>query len=256
MSSPIVTLTTDWGDSSFFAGMVKGRLCSAIPDVRVLDITHSLKPYDLAGAAFVIQNACMGFPAGTVHIIDILSEEKEGEGFLAVQYNSQYYLCTNNGLPYILFGDTYQQAVELTAYWTSKFYNFAAYEIFCQSAKSILSGTPISELGRDTVLVERRLLRYMVNGDVIKTHVCHIDTYGNAYLDIRYDELMEILQTRSFDLGIRGVHINEIKTSYAECTQSALTVSQSGYMELALYKNHAANMLGVSVGDILDIKIK
>lgn len=256
MSSPIVTLTTDWGDSSFFAGMVKGRLCSAIPDVRVVDISHSLKPYDLVGAAFVIQNACMGFPAGTVHIIDILSEEQEGQGFIAVQYNSQYYLCTNNGLPYILFGDSYQQVVELNAFWASKFYTFAAYEIFCQSASSLLSGMSLSDLGREVALVERRLLRFMVSEGVVKTHVWHVDTYGNAYLDIRYDELMEILQKQSFDINIRGVHINDIKVAYAECTQSSLTVSESGYMEVALYKNRAADMLGLKVGDIVDIKIR
>lgn len=256
MSSPIVTLTTDWGDSSFFAGMVKGRLYSAIPDVRVVDISHSLKPYDLVSAAFVIQNACMGFPAGTVHIIDILSEEQEGQGFLAVQYNSQFFLCTNNGLPYSLFGNAYQQVVELNAFWTSKFYNFAAYEIFCQAATSLLSRMSLSELGREVALVERRLLRFIVSDGVIKTHVWHVDTYGNAYLDILYDELMEALQNQSFDINIRGVHINSIKVAYAECTQSALTVSESGYMEVALYKNHAADMLGLKVGDIVDIRIK
>lgn len=256
MSSPIVTLTTDWGDSSFFAGMVKGRLCTDVPDVRIVDITHSLVPYDLVGAAFVIQNACMGFPAGTVHIIDILSEEKEGQGFIVVQNNSQYYLCTNNGLPYILFGEGYQQAVELNTYWTSQFYTFAAYEIFCISASSILAGTPLSEMGRDVALVERRLLRYMVNGDVIKAHVWHIDAYGNAYLDIRYEELKEIIKNQSFDLNIRGVHITDIRHSYAECTQSALTVSESGYMEVALYKNRASDMLGLKVGDIVDFKIR
>lgn len=255
MSSPIVTLTTDWGDRSFFAGMVKGRLYSSIPDVRVVDIAHSLTPCDLFDAAFVIRNACMGFPAGTVHIIDVLSEEKEGQGFIVVKYDSQYYLCTNNGLPYIVFGNSYQQVVELNTYWTSKFYNFAAYEIFCSAASGILSGTPLSEMGRDTTLVES-ILNYMVTDSGIRAHVWHIDTYGNAYLDIRYEELLNILQNKSFDLNIRGVHISEIKKSYAECTQSSLTVSESGYMEVAIYKNRAAGMLGLKVGDIVEIKIK
>ena len=41
MNAPIVTLTTDWGERDYFAAMVKGRLMSAIPDVRIVDLSHS-----------------------------------------------------------------------------------------------------------------------------------------------------------------------------------------------------------------------
>ena len=34
MESPIITLTTDWGESDFFAAAVKGRLYSMIPSVN------------------------------------------------------------------------------------------------------------------------------------------------------------------------------------------------------------------------------
>ena len=256
MGSPIVTLTTDWGESSFFAGMVKGRLYSTIPDVRVVDITHGLKKYDLIAASFVVKNGCKDFPQGTVHIVDVLSEEKEGQGFVVVQSNGQYYVCTNNGLPNILFGEERGKVVEIEPYWASSAYNFAAYDVFCPVAAKIVNGTPIEELGKVVDLSGAMLPTYMVMGNIVKTHVRHIDSYGNVYLNITYDELMGHLKGRTFSINVRGTKINDIKVAYSECKPDiALTISSTGYMEAAVYEASAADMMGVKIGDIFDINI-
>ena len=255
MAGPIVTLTTDWGDGAFFSGMVKGRLYSTIPDVRVVDICHSLKPFDLRVAPFLIKTACTGFPPDTVHIIDILSEEESGEGFVIVRYNSQYYICTNNGLPYMVFGDKYEQAVEIALQWPTKYFNFAAYDIFCEQAARILSGTRLSEIGRDVALVERHF-SYMVMDNLIKTHVWHIDSYGNAYLDIHIDELEREINGRRYEISCRGVRIGGIKESYSDCREPSLTVSASGYVEIAMYKQRVCDILGIELLDIMDIVLK
>lgn len=254
MPGPIVTLTTDWGERGFFAGMVKGRIYSAIPDVRVVDICHALPPFDLKGASFVIKNACTNFPPGTVHIIDILSEEQSGQGFVVVLYKSQYYICTNNGLPFIVFGNDYERAVEINLTWPSDYQTFAAYDIFCEQAVRLLSGTPLSEIGRDVPLVERRLQLYLIIDDTIKAHVWHIDNYGNAYLDISYDEwLREIGKDKPFELKYRDLKINDMHTCYSDCTQPSLTVSATGYIEIAMYRQRVCDIFGISLYDMVNI---
>ena len=256
MPSPIVTLTTDWGEGSFFAGMVKGRLHSTIQDVRVVDVTHGLHPFDLVAASFVIRNACLGFPPGTVHIIDVLSEEQPGQVFVAVSYHSQYFLCTNNGLPYTLFGRDYEKSVQIAAARPPDIGNFAAFNIFCPAAAKLAAGARLDDLGDDMPLLERRLQLYMVIGDTIKTHAWHIDSYGNVYLDIRYDEMMRELGDRRFELNYRGVRINDIQPSYKTCEHPSLVVSATGYMEIAMYKQRVADMLGMPLYTIVDITKK
>ena len=97
---------------------------------------------------------------------------------------------------------------------------------------------------------------YMVMGNIIKTHVRHIDSYGNVYLNITYDELMGHLKGRTFKMNIRGAEINDIKVAYAECKpKAALTISSTGYMEIAVYEASAADVLGVKIGDLLNINI-
>ena len=54
MDAPIITLTTDWGEGDFFAGMVKGVLCKHIGGVRVVDITHKVRKYNIMEASFFI----------------------------------------------------------------------------------------------------------------------------------------------------------------------------------------------------------
>ena len=89
-----MTLTTDWGDRDFFVGKVKGKLYSYIPDVRVVDITHNIEPFMSTKAIFVIKNACLDFPKGTIHIIDVNSSETAEQPFVVVEYREQFLSTT------------------------------------------------------------------------------------------------------------------------------------------------------------------
>ncbi len=37
----IITLTTDFGEKDYFVGAVKGAIYNELPDVRLVDISHS-----------------------------------------------------------------------------------------------------------------------------------------------------------------------------------------------------------------------
>jgi S-adenosylmethionine hydrolase len=41
---PVITLTTDFGTSDHFAGVLKGVILSICPDAAVVDISHEAKP--------------------------------------------------------------------------------------------------------------------------------------------------------------------------------------------------------------------
>ena len=71
---PIITLTTDFGEKDHFAGAVKGAIYSELPDVKIVDISHSISPFHITEAAYIIQNAYRSFPKDTIHLIGIDSE--------------------------------------------------------------------------------------------------------------------------------------------------------------------------------------
>src|SRR5512142_2367181 len=68
MASPLVTLTTDFGAGSGYPAQVKAVLLSAIPDVRIVDVTHEVPRFDVLGGALLLEACVPWFPAGAVHL--------------------------------------------------------------------------------------------------------------------------------------------------------------------------------------------
>ena len=58
----IITLTTDFGEKDHFAGATKGAIYSELPDVKIVDISHSVSPFNIPEAAYIIQNGYSSFP--------------------------------------------------------------------------------------------------------------------------------------------------------------------------------------------------
>ena len=96
--TPIVTLTTDFGEKDHFVGAVKGALYSELDTLRIVDISHSISPFHLTEAAYVIQNAYRSFPKGSVHIIGIDSELNPENKHIAVYLDEHYFICADNGI--------------------------------------------------------------------------------------------------------------------------------------------------------------
>ena len=251
----IVTLTTDWGTKDFFSGMVKSKLYSNIPDVQVVDITHDIEPHNLASAAFVIKNACLNFPKGTIHIIDINSFIGDNSYFVVIEYNKQYYICTDNRMPYSVFGDECTNIVEIETYWEANFYNFAAYDLFCKVAIMIANGTPLEEIGykRDN-LKKSQGIGFIFDNNNIRASIMYIDSYGNAYLNITYEKFIEIAKGRrcTITIGSDKHQIDKLASSYDEQKKESkmiLTVSSTGYIQIALKIASAEQLLDLRVRD-------
>ena len=258
MSRPIVTLTTDWGNAGFFSGMVKGLLYSHIEDVQVVDITHTMDAYNVMTATFVVRQACMGFPPGTIHIIDVATRQP----FLCIKAHGQYFLCCDNGLPSMAFGNDIED-VRLLRVNSNSFLNFAAYSLFARVAVLLARGTAMEELGEQTQLAPRTMQNYVMQGDNYRIYVHYIDHYGNAYLGMSYKEFEEIRQGRPFVLSVRDQEVTELTTGYYSQHTSSdpryrlhLTVSATGMLELAIKEGSLAQLVGLRVSESVLLRFK
>ena len=59
----IITLTTDFGVDSPYVAVMKGVILSLQPDVRLVDISHSIPPQDVRRGAIVLAETTPWFPA-------------------------------------------------------------------------------------------------------------------------------------------------------------------------------------------------
>jgi len=247
MESPIVTLTTDWGDRDFFAGKVKGKLCSYIPGVRVMDITHNIDPFQFMKAIFVVENSCLEFPKGTIHIIDVNTSETSEMPLVVVEFKEQYFICIDNGLPGAIFGREATQAVMIDVPWEKNFFTFAACDLFCKVAAMLAGGAALTDIGTPYELDIRTPLRIDTSSDIIKVPIIYTDNYGNAYLAMTYDEFEQLRRGRAFSMQVREAQLNKVCHSYADVRSGGLllTVASTGNLQVAVRENSAESLFGM-----------
>lgn len=257
MKTPIATLTTDWGTEGFFAGMVKGELMRLVEGVQVVDISHRLEAYNTVAASFIVRHGCMGFPEGTVHLIDVDSSAP----FVAVRSHGQYYLCSDNGLPALVFGDRIEEACHLPVK-EGVFNNFAAYNLFVPVAAQLLKGARLDDIGpRCTQLLQRPLTDYLQQDDYYHLYVHYVDNYGNAYLGMSYAEFERLRAGRSFELQVKEMTVSHFSSSYYEGKNNndprlRLTVSATGQLELTLQRRSLAQLAGLRVNSSVLLRFK
>ena len=66
---PIITLTTDFGDTESTVAQMKGVIVGINPQVTLIDITHKIPPQDIRRAATILDESFDAFPQSTIHLV-------------------------------------------------------------------------------------------------------------------------------------------------------------------------------------------
>ena len=67
--SCIVTLTTDFGLSDHFVGVMKGVILGINPAATLVDLTHEVPCFDILEASYTLAQGYPYFPVGTIHLV-------------------------------------------------------------------------------------------------------------------------------------------------------------------------------------------
>ena len=103
---PLLTLTSDFGSPDYLVGAVKAQLLQHNPDFNIIDISHTIPPFNYPQAAYVCKSAIQNFPDYTYHLILVNLFEKKPEQLLLAFHNNQYLLCADNGLLTMILEET------------------------------------------------------------------------------------------------------------------------------------------------------
>ena len=100
---PIITLTTDMGNSDYYTGALRGGIWSRCAGVSVVDIATQVSPHDIKQGAYILRHAYPYFPSGTIHILHINAPESHGDIVVAV-HEGHHFITFNNGSLPLIFG--------------------------------------------------------------------------------------------------------------------------------------------------------
>ena len=258
----IITLTTDFGEKDHFAGAIKGAIYTEQPDVRIVDISHSVSPFNIPEAAYIIQNAYASFPKGSIHIIGIDSELNKENKHLAIKLDDHYFICANNGiLSMITSVIVPEKIVEINIHDNVKT-NFPVLDIFVKVACHIARGGTLEVIGKpiETIKPLTNLKPY-VNEEQTQLigSVIYIDNYGNVITNITKSFFETIAKGREFEISARNHKFKKILSKYSDVVNFELPENQrhsdgkslalfngSNYLEIAMYKSNTLTVGGAS----------
>ena len=272
---PIITLTTDFGEKDHFAGAVKGAIYSELSDVRIVDVSHSISPFNIMEAAYIIQNAYESFPKGTIHIIGIDSELSPENKHIAVKLDDHYFICANNGIMSMICQDIApEKIVEINIHDRIET-SFPVLDVFVKVACHIARGGTLEVIGK--VINTIKPIKYLVpfvNDDknqIIGT-VIYIDNYGNVITNIKRKFFEATQKTRGYEIAARNYKFKKVYDRYSEIInfdvaeekrndegKSLVVFNASDYLEIAVYKSNcdtvgsASTLMGLRPMDTVTV---
>lgn len=94
----IVTLTSDFGSSEPYVGLMKGVILSRCPQARLIDLTHQIPVYRSSAAGLWLARSWQYFPTGTVHLAVVDPGVGTERGMVLLRQGGQVFVAPDNGL--------------------------------------------------------------------------------------------------------------------------------------------------------------
>ena len=266
----IITLTTDFGEKDHFAGAIKGAIYSELPDVRIVDISHSVAPFNVPEAA-----AYSSFPKGTIHVIGIDSELNPENKHIAVKLDDHYFICANNGIMSMICSEIAPQKIVEINIHDRVATSFPVLDVFVNVACHIARGGTLEIIGKVIHKIKpiRNLIPF-VNDEKnqIIGSVIYIDNYGNVITNIKRKFFEGVQKTRGYEISARSYKFKKIYDKYSDVInfdipedkrydegKGLVVFNSSGYLEIAVYKSDnatvgsASTLMGLKVMDTVTV---
>ena len=263
-SPRIITLTTDFGISDAYVGVMKGVILGVNPNVQVVDITHTVPPQDIYEAAFLIHTAYRYFPKGTIHIIVVDPGVGSSRRAIVCQTDRASFVCPDNGILTYLLQETKNEveqsgnvvAIENRDYFLPEVSNtFHGRDIFAPVAAHLSLGVRLVDIGRPVRnLVRLPIPRLEASDDKLTGKIVKIDNFGNAITNISKRALAG--DAAAYEIMVEGTRLTRINQAYAESeigTPLAI-IGSSGMLEIAVNGGSAERILGLKRGKTVVIQ--
>lgn len=247
---PIITLTSDLGLADYYVAMVKAKILSQNPDIEIIDITHSITPFDIGEASFVLKTMLKSFPKDTIHLVGVNSQAVDNIPHLGIKYQDQYILTADNGILSLIAEHHPELVVELNMKIESDILTFPMRDLYAPAAVYLASGGTLEVIGRRIENTSQRvLIKPSIGSDFIKGSIVYIDHYGNAISNIDSKLIKEVGKGRDFVIAFahRGYDMNEIKKRYSDVPpgERLAIINSAGMLEIAINSGNASDLLGL-----------
>ena len=258
-----ISFLSDYGTDDEFVGVVKSVIRELAPQTTVVDLTHSIPPFDVRAGGLALARAVQYVPKGVVlAVVDPGVGTDRRAVAIEVAGGDGVFVGPDNGLlaSAVAMTGGAERAVELT----NPVYQlpapgptFAGRDVFGPAAAHITNGVDLAELGDEIdvhTLLPGVLPLSRHEGDRLVAEVLWVDRFGNAQLNVDPDDLGELdvalLRFGGQTRTARRAH------TYGDIGrgQVGLVVDSYGLVSVCLDRQSAAAELGLGPGDEISIE--
>tara|TARA_B100000214_G_C23854810_1_gene575180 strand:- start:53 stop:880 length:828 start_codon:yes stop_codon:yes gene_type:complete len=254
----IITLTTDYGNKDYSVSELKAKIYNEISDVRIVDVSHNISPFNLTEAAYIIKSAYRHFPQGSIHIIGVESDLTPENAHIAMKFDNNYFIGADNGVFSMIIDDFKADSiVEINIH---KNYNNAisANDVFVKIATHLSRDGKLEVIGKPIDSIkEIKDIKPVISNDnnQILGSVIYIDNYGNVVTNITEKIFNDVSKSRPFNIYARNVKFDKIFNNYSDAIDYTIPKEKReedgkkialfnslGYLELSIYKSNPATV--------------
>ena len=280
--NPPIVLTTDFGTSDAFVGVMKGVILTINPDATIVDLTHEIGPQNLRQGAFVLGVNHTYFPPGTIHVAVIDPGVGTARRAIVLQTPVARFVAPDNGLlsqviKEFLEGDSQraegQETFPLPAtlncwelanahYQRHPVSNtFHGRDIFAPAAAYLSLGVRPEDLGPPVSEVIYRPLSEPVRaGNAVIGEVIYTDRFGNLVTNILgtgaglagFGKARVVVEAGSRRIrGLSQTFHDDLPSQSSQPDGMPLValVGSNGYLEIAVRDGSARDALGLELGE-------
>ncbi len=239
---PIITITTDYGHKDYFVAAIKGNILSQASEVQVVDISHTISPFNIIEGAYILKNAYHHFPKGTVHIIDIDSSRMENNSYVAMKLNGHFFVGPDNGVFSLMFPNKKPDKIVALTIEQQAQGNliFPMLNIFTTAACHISRGGTLGVIGRSVKefkIAHDTEVNISPDSGSITGKVIYVDHYGNVVTNITRKLFNETSKSRKFKIeSPRFGQIEKIDNNYNSVPEGEIVAlfNSADYLEIAI----------------------
>lgn len=269
----IITLTTDMGLNDHYVASLKGTILKSVNPVNIVDITHDVRPFDVAEAAYHVSSCFKDFPDGTVHVIGVDSEPivnfsgNDGNFPSILVYKKQYFISNDNGFFGVLLKqnkpDSFWRIDDVMSH--PNLFKFPTKNMLLVVAARILNGDKIKDIASLHEDYKNAFSPVAISeNNLIKGHVIHCDSYGNAITNIHKDLFDRYGKDTPFIIRFKkkDYFIDVISLSYNEVPpgEKVAIFNENNLLEIAINRGAsktnggAEQLFGLHENDIVRVE--
>ncbi len=261
-----IVFMTDFGLLDDSVAICRGVMYGIMPDVRIVDLTHTVTPFSIFDGARYLYGATPYFPAGTVFVVVVdPTVGSTRKAIVARSKRGQYFVLPDNGvLTLVEQRDGIESVHEITnPDWmigTKMSSTFHGRDIFSPVGAHVARGDDWTKVGpempvKDLVRLDWKVAKLDASG-LSATVIATDGPFGNLVTNVDGDDFLKLGYQRGQEvpvkIGDKELKMKFVKTfSDVPVNQPLLYIDSRGHLGLAVNQNSFAATYGIKPPAVL-----